>query len=261
MKNFTEFITQITNEYFYIMYIDLGFRGDIKQMENDDVFYEVILRIKEMNSSNPQESPDTFTLFEDVYSESEAKGIVANFFRNISITILEYLKYDIYEKFNLSTLKVKTLRSRYSKNRLSMDDSIRLMSKYKDDKVNITEKLKGKLKTKRNFLVGEKHYEEMNIYDILNEKLRFRSSMSYIDMIVEWENKCREMNCNYLSIEYPEFAKKGGYQMAINAKPLFINHALNLCRDYAVVYIDGDMFIEKYPGIFDIKNVDYMARG
>ena len=29
----------------------------------------------------------------------------------------------------------------------------------------------------------------------------------------------------------------------------------------SVLYIDGDMTIRKYPGIFDMKNIDFMARG
>ena len=80
-------------------------------------------------------------------------------------------------------------------------------------------------------------------------------------MIQEWEQECQKYNCNYLQIEYPEFAPRGAYQMAINAKPLFIRHALNLCGNRSVLYIDGDMFIRKYPAIFDMDNVDFMARG
>eukprot|EP00912_Choanoflagellata_sp_UC4_P000125 UC4_evm1s81 len=111
------------------------------------------------------------------------------------------------------------------------------------------------------FDVGGKEYVGMNIFDILNEKLRFRSGQKFQDMITNWENECSKHNCNYLQIEYPDFTKPGGYQMAINAKPLFIRHALNLCDNRAVLYIDGDMFIRKYPHIFDMDNVDFMARG
>lgn len=86
------------------------------------------------------------------------------------------------------------------------------------------------------------------------------------DMIKKWENNCINKNCNYFSQEYPEFAEPGGYQYAINAKPLFIQKVLDTLRDIgkqdiSVVYIDGDMTVNKYPHIFDMNNVDYMARG
>lgn len=80
-------------------------------------------------------------------------------------------------------------------------------------------------------------------------------------MIDKWINYCVKANCNYLVQEYPEFAVPGGYQMAINAKPLFIKKALESVGDRAVVYIDGDMSVNNYPSIFDMKNVDFMARG
>lgn len=80
-------------------------------------------------------------------------------------------------------------------------------------------------------------------------------------MIDKWIQYCKKANCNYLVQEYPEFAVPGGYQMAINAKPLFIKKALESVGERAVVYIDGDMSVNNYPSIFDMKNVDFMARG
>ena len=82
-------------------------------------------------------------------------------------------------------------------------------------------------------------------------------------MIAGWEETCRAMNCNYLSIEYPEFAAPnvGKYQSAINAKPMFIKKAVQSCGGRGVLYIDGDMFIRSYPKIFDMLNVDFMAHG
>jgi hypothetical protein len=79
-------------------------------------------------------------------------------------------------------------------------------------------------------------------------------------MIANWETQCKASKCNYVAVEYPEFAVKGGYQLAINAKPLFINQALKSCGGRGVLYIDGDMTINSYPAIFDMPNVDYMAR-
>tara|TARA_Y100000389_G_scaffold146531_1_gene145243 strand:+ start:7150 stop:8880 length:1731 start_codon:yes stop_codon:yes gene_type:complete len=88
-----------------------------------------------------------------------------------------------------------------------------------------------------------------------NEPIQFE------EMIENWVKSCKKMKCNYLAQEYPEFAVKGGYQMAINAKPLFIKKALQSCKGRAVVYIDGDMTVNSYPHIFNMKNIDFMARG
>lgn len=131
----------------------------------------------------------------------------------------------------------------------------------------------------------------------------------YEVMINRWIEMCKKVGCNYLVEEFPEFAKPGMYQHAINAKPLFIKAALDACskgksyktlegektgeygidtnnqnekivyeqgkvleidaslssnnstKSRAVLYIDGDMLIKKYPALFDIENVDFMARG
>lgn len=83
----------------------------------------------------------------------------------------------------------------------------------------------------------------------------------YEEMIENWKKYCVNANCNYLVAEYPEFAVPGGYQNAINAKPLFIKKALESCGGRAVVYIDGDMTVNRYPHLFDMSNIDFMARG
>ena len=83
----------------------------------------------------------------------------------------------------------------------------------------------------------------------------------YEEMIENWKTSCKNQNCNFLAEEYPEFAVKGGYQHAINFKPYFIDLALEACSPRGVLYIDGDMKIKMYPGVCDMKDVDYMARG
>jgi hypothetical protein len=103
----------------------------------------------------------------------------------------------------------------------------------------------------------------------LNKVLEFRSPVLFQNMIKGWEEACERSNCNYIAVEYPQFAVpadpkipgSGGYQMAINAKPIFIRRMLDLCEGRGVLYIDGDMTINKYPKIFDMEDVDYMARG
>ena len=103
--------------------------------------------------------------------------------------------------------------------------------------------------------------ESLNIYDILNKFFQWKLPIKYDEMITKWEKECEYNNCNYLALEVPEFAMPGGYQLAINAKPYFIQKALSVCSGRGVVYIDGDMYIRKYPNIFDTQNVDFMARG
>jgi hypothetical protein len=95
---------------------------------------------------------------------------------------------------------------------------------------------------------------------IPGEKLK-KQPVTFDKMIVNLEKNCKKHNCNYLFVEYPEFAVPGGYQTAINYKPKFIYEALEACYPRAVVYIDGDMKVNKYPHIFDIEDVDFMSRG
>jgi glutathione peroxidase-family protein len=121
-------------------------------------------------------------------------------------------------------------------------------------------------KTKRGTYAVFPPFAGYNLYDILNERFRFFEPIKFETMIENWGAECAKFGCNYLSVEYPEFAEQGGYQMAINAKPLFIQKALELVKketgkELGVLYIDGDMFIRKYPTIFDTPNVDFMARG
>ena len=90
-----------------------------------------------------------------------------------------------------------------------------------------------------------------------------REPKTFEKMIEDWKGHCEAKNCPYIVEEYPEFVKAGMYQHAINAKPLFILKALDLCKKNnlnGVVYIDGDMSVNKYPDIFNTDNVDFMAR-
>ena len=83
------------------------------------------------------------------------------------------------------------------------------------------------------------------------------------DMIDTWTKMCESVGCNYIVEEYPEFAFPGKYQLAINLKPLFIKEALLTAgkQGRGVLYIDGDMTIKRYPDIFDMPSIDFMARG
>jgi hypothetical protein len=95
-----------------------------------------------------------------------------------------------------------------------------------------------------------------------------RDPILFDDMMKIWENRCKEMKCNYMAAEYPFQAKVvvdgkevNQYQYAINAKPYFIKKALSAAEGRGILYIDGDMFVNKYPQLFDIDGIDFMARG
>ena len=79
------------------------------------------------------------------------------------------------------------------------------------------------------------------------------------EMIAEWEEYCKKAGVNYVAVntEFP----RADYQNAINGKPLFIKQALDAVKPRNVLYIDGDMWMLKYPHLFDVENVDFMARG
>jgi len=158
----------------------------------------------------------------------------------------EFTKIQIHDASELEKIKMK-------------------IKETKELKKNINNNIKTNLKIKKNHDeasgFSDPIYNNTNIFDILNIELRYLNPIKFEEMINQWENACRTMKCNFLSIEYSEFAQPNGYQMAINAKPLFINKSLELCKDRGVLYIDGDMYIRKYPMIFDLPDVDFMARG
>lgn len=104
--------------------------------------------------------------------------------------------------------------------------------------------------------------EEESRKRLLNES----PALKFEAMISRFEDDCRKVNCNFLTMEYP--FDRPLYQAAINGKPIFIKKAIEACKgkgpngsDLAVVYIDGDMRANIYPKIFDMDGIDFMARG
>jgi len=83
--------------------------------------------------------------------------------------------------------------------------------------------------------------------------------VKFPEMIAKWEENCRKAGVNYVAVN-TEFPRED-YQNAINGKPLFIKRVLDAVSPRSVLYIDGDMWMLKYPHIFDLENVDFMARG
>jgi hypothetical protein len=95
-----------------------------------------------------------------------------------------------------------------------------------------------------------------------------RDPIKFENMMTIWENQCKKVGCNYLAAEYPfqreatvNGKKVNQYQYAINAKPYFIKKALEVSQGRGVLYIDGDMFVNKFPYVFEMQGVDFMARG
>jgi hypothetical protein len=180
--------------------------------------------------------------------------------------IKEFLKLNkdsIYELFETKD-SINRLKTRYMEQLKTMSEKQKVILKNiikanSDKKKELLSNIKQTIKKQITSSIEE--YNGKSILDILNYEMRYLNPLSFEDMIIKWETECRSNNCNFLAVEYPEFARPGGYQLAINAKPLFIKKALELCDERSVLYIDGDMFIRKYPSLFDLKDVDFMARG
>jgi len=182
----------------------------------------------------------------------------------LTLLMFEFISFAKENIINiaLSMSRLNELKKKYTK-RNSLD-----AAELKEiDKLNAylqkeTALIKDKLKLKKDYTTPSfKKYVQMSLYDIMNKEMRYLNPIKYDEMIDLWEAACKKSNCNFMTVEYPEFAKPGGYQLAINAKPLFIKKALESTGKRSVLYIDGDMYIRKYPKLFDLTEVDFMGRG
>jgi len=249
LQGFDERIELFTKVYFDMIFEKTGVNTNENKQNPNLRFEMAIQKIEEMKTNG---------ITSNSYHLMKKKEI-KNIFKEIGLTIIELNKDNILDLFVLNKY-ANMLKSIFleDKEDITKEQVLDLNKKKKE----FDNKIKATLKIKKNYkLIGE-DFINMNIYDILNSKLRYIEPIKFETMIDNWEKTCREKGCNYLSIEYPEFAQPGGYQLAINAKPIFIKKALELCKpNRGVLYIDGDMFIRKYPSIFDLKNVDFMARG
>lgn len=92
------------------------------------------------------------------------------------------------------------------------------------------------------------------------------SDRTFPQMIEEWESYCVKTNVNSVS-HLVDITDRSHYQVGINAKPLFILQLLDVLKTMdpvnpkGVLYIDGDMWMHKYPAICDLEGIDFMARG
>jgi hypothetical protein len=256
---YSQIISKTAASYMNSIYEYCNIDNRLPEKEKDEKALEILEKYK-----NSGKTPQNFEFKNKEYVENILFLIVKyGILMNETEIIQLYLITDEIQKLELD----------YTNKKIQGDNELKSKIKDLQDKKNsVNEKIKAHLKEKKKTHdqfsgFSDTIYDNTNIYDIFNIELRYLNPLTFEEMINQWENACRNMNCNFMAIEYPEFAQPGGYQMAINAKPLFIKKSLELCknadknRDRGVLYIDGDMYIKKYPIIFDLNDVDFMARG
>jgi hypothetical protein len=260
LREFTDMLKRKTNEYLMNIYSYAGI------MENSSDKYQQALQFLEklkLTGKTPQnyEFKNTEYIFIILYFISKEfikinkQNIIDLYQNNSDIDDLKalFLNKD-------KNIDYKNKLNEFSKKNSSINDlikkSLNIKNNYEAIQIN-----KPNLTKYLNKIYEDPNIQNKSLNEILIQELRYLNPLKFEEMIENWKNQCSKNNCNYMAIEYPEFAKPGGYQMAINAKPLFIKKCLELCGGKSVLYIDGDMNIRKYPILFDLKDVDYMARG
>jgi hypothetical protein len=189
------------------------------------------------------------------------KEIIENLLTVLMIEFIALTKENI-TKIALSISRLNELKKLFTKRNALDNNQLKEIENLNAILQSETALIKDKLKLKKDYTTPTfKKYAQMSLYDIMNKEMRYLNPIKYDEMIELWEAACKKSNCNFMTIEYPEFAKPGGYQLAINAKPLFIKKALESTGKRSVLYIDGDMYIRKYPKLFDLTDVDFMGRG
>jgi hypothetical protein len=257
MKSFVNMI-----KYFAKTYID-GLYADVNLLDNKDTsrFSKAKQIIEQMKRENT--CPAEFNLLAKSNSEFQFQTKVDKIFRRAARLILETNAKSFIQIIRTKgALNLALKNYREGEDEQTKQDTLKLIKMIGEKGNQYVKEAKNNIKTKNTIIdaFGEV-FENSSVIDVLNHYLRHRSSMKFQDMIARWEQTCAAANCNYLAVEYDYFSRNKLYQLAINAKPLFIKHALKLCQGRAVVYIDGDMFIRKYPKIFDMQNIDFMSRG
>lgn len=90
-------------------------------------------------------------------------------------------------------------------------------------------------------------------YDVI---ITFRNKKTYGQLTERFIDQCKKLNINYYVEIYD--AKDGNYQDLINYKPNFILGTIEKFKEYPVLYTDADMYITRYPEIFDQTYFDCM---
>lgn len=76
--------------------------------------------------------------------------------------------------------------------------------------------------------------------------------LTYGQQVDRLIGNCRSLNINYCIAEYPIFAQKGLYQIALGLKGHFILRMMEKFSEYNVIFIDSDLQILRYPYLFEI---------
>ena len=251
LSSFKKIIDGNSNSYNQMIFDDLELQNNQPDSHNN-----ALIKLEKMKTMD--KTPEDF--------EYKNKEYTVRLFTMIMIEMITLSKKNYVLLFDTNK-RIKELKEYVLSNSKQIDEleKKRILAEIKilNQELNTKkEDIKKLLKQKQNYSNKKmKEFNNMSIYEILHDQFRFLNPMNYETMIEKWQRECEKFNCNHMAVEYPEFALPGGYQLAINAKPLFIKKALEACGERSVLYIDGDMFIRKYPKIFDIKDVDFMARG
>ena len=244
LPKLTKIVERLAKDYSVILFTDLGIETDDPKADQ---------KAKAILESG-KKSPEGFT-----YKNSKEAELIFKLISKEYIFIIQ----DTVKIISVLYKHLKDLKAKVEKTANVPKDLINEVTTTNKALESEYEKIKDQMKVKRDSFLAKEFagFKEMSLYDILNKELRYIAPIKYDQMILKWEKACHKANCNYIAVEYPEFAEKGGYQLAINAKPLFIKKALDSTGKRSVLYIDGDMLILKYPGIFDLKDIDFMGRG
>jgi len=253
LDDFKRIINNTTDAYNNMIFEHLGILPNAANKDENAIIK--LEKLKELHKV-----PEDF--------EYKNKEYVKRMLTIIMIEVVSIIKMNCISIFNANNVVVALKADVLSKDKQITPEErayylrrIRyLNTKIQDQNVAI----KRELNTRRNYTNPKlMEFVDMSVYDILHREFRFLNPITFNEMIAKWEAECTKFKCNHMAIEYPEFTQPGGYQLAINAKPLFIRKALNALHESgrSVLYIDGDMYIRKYPEIFDLPDVDFMARG
>ena len=256
LKSFVSMVKYFAKVYIDGLYIDINLL-DNKDTKRFDKAKKIIEQMKRENTC-----PADFNLLTKAKNEFQFQIKVNKIFTKVARLILE-INANTFTQIIRTRGTLDIIAKNYKEGNTEQikQDAIELIKTMGERGAQYVKESKDNLKKKHTIEAFGEVFENYNIIDLLNHYLRHRSSMKFQDMITRWEQACARANCNYLAVEYDYFSRNKLYQLAINAKPLFIKHALELCQGRAVVYIDGDMFIRKYPNIFDMPNIDFMSRG
>ena len=253
LDDFKRIINNTTDAYNNMIFEHLGMLPNAANKDRDAAMQ--LEKLKQQNKVPPD-------------FEYKNKEYVERMLTIIMIEVVSIIKINCISIFNANRVVADLKADVLSKaKQISPAEKAYYLKKIRDLNTKIqaqNAEIKRQLNTKRTYTNPKlMEFNDMSVYDILHKEFRFLNPITFNEMIAKWEAECTKYGCNHMAVEYPQFAMPNGYQLAINAKPLFIKKALEVVQatGRSVLYIDGDMYIRKYPKIFDLPDVDFMARG